>query len=88
MSHARDFYIPNGRPKVLFMKPFRRDAWDVVVSNDLPPEYDVEVYHGKRDNGYHEDVFTRCCDENVMTPRVSAKCQAGNEQKRRQKQTA
>ena len=22
----------------------------------------VEAYHGKRDNGYHEDAFTRRCD--------------------------
>ena len=39
MNHARDFYIPNGRPKVLFMKPFRRDAWDLIVANALPDEY-------------------------------------------------
>ena len=48
VNHARDFYIPNGRPKVLFMKPFRRDAWDLVVSNDLPDEYDVAA-HSKSD---------------------------------------
>ncbi|MBQ4200142.1 MAG: hypothetical protein II649_09685 [Kiritimatiellae bacterium] len=35
VNHARDFYIPNDRPKVLFMKPFRRDAWDLIVSNAL-----------------------------------------------------
>ena len=48
VSHARDFYIPNGRPKVLFMKPFRRDAWDLIVSNALPDEYDVAA-HSKAD---------------------------------------
>ena len=48
VSHARDFYIPNGRPKVLYMKPFRKDAWDMVVSNGLPPEYDVAA-HSKAD---------------------------------------
>ena len=48
VNHARDFYIPNGRPKVLFMKPFRRDAWDLIVSNALPDEYDVAA-HSKSD---------------------------------------
>ena len=48
VNHARDFYIPNGRPKVLFMKPFRRDAWDLIVSNALPDEYDVAA-HSKAD---------------------------------------
>ena len=48
VNHARDFYIPNGRPKVLFMKPFRKDAWDVIVSNTLPSEYDVAA-HSKSD---------------------------------------
>ena len=41
VRHARDFYIPNGRPKVLYMKPFRKDAWDLAVSSDLPPEYEA-----------------------------------------------
>ena len=48
VGHARDFYIPNGRPKVLYMKPFRKDAWDMIVSNGLPPEYDVAA-HSKAD---------------------------------------
>ena len=48
VSHARDCYIPNGRPKVLFMNPFRRDAWDLIVSNALPDEYDVAA-HSKAD---------------------------------------
>ena len=46
VNHARDFYIPNGRPKVLFMKPFRRDAWDLIVSNRLPDEYDAAAHSG------------------------------------------
>ena len=33
----------------------------------------VEVYHGKRDNGYHEDVFTRRCDLNVMLAMMVAR---------------
>ena len=42
--HTRDFYIPNGRPKVLYMKPFRRDAWDLMVSNDLPRECECAAH--------------------------------------------
>ena len=42
--HTRDFYIPNGRPKVLYMKPFRRDAWDLIVSNDLPRECECAAH--------------------------------------------
>ena len=48
VRHARDFYVPNGRPKVLYMKPFRRDAWDLAVSGDLPPEYEAAA-HAKAD---------------------------------------
>ena len=48
VNHARDFYIPNGRPKVLFMKPFRRDAWELITRNALPDEYDVAA-HSKAD---------------------------------------
>ena len=33
----------------------------------------VEVYHGKRDSGYHEDVFTRRCDLNVMSAMMVAR---------------
>ena len=33
----------------------------------------VETYHGKRDNGYHEDAFTRRCDVNVMAAMMVAR---------------
>ena len=33
----------------------------------------VEAYHGTRDNGYHEDAFTRRCDENVMAAMMVAR---------------
>ena len=33
----------------------------------------VEVYHGKRDNGYHEDVLTRRCDESLMSAAMVAR---------------
>lgn len=46
--HARDFFIPNDRPKVLFMKPFVKDAWDLIVSNDLPLDY-AKAAHTKAD---------------------------------------
>lgn len=42
--HTRDFYIPNGRPKVLYMKPLRKDAWDLIVSNDLPRECECAAH--------------------------------------------
>lgn len=38
VAHARDFYVPNGKAKVLFMKPLRRDAWELILSKDLPNE--------------------------------------------------
>lgn len=33
----------------------------------------VEAYHGKRDNGYHEDVLTRRCDESLMSAAMVAR---------------
>ena len=72
MSHARDFYMPNGRPKALFMKPFRRDAWDLIVSNALPEEYDVAA-HSKSDgvlpfsSGQVESLHWELC--HVKDPR-------------------
>jgi len=46
--HARDFFIPNDRPKVLFMKPFVKDAWELIVSNNLPFAYE-RAAHSKAD---------------------------------------
>ncbi len=43
-SHARKNYIPNGKPKFVFLKPFHRDAWGILVSNTLPSEYEVAVH--------------------------------------------
>ncbi len=48
VNHARDFYIPNGRPKVLYMKPFRNDAKELIISNNLPKEY-LEATHTRAD---------------------------------------
>lgn len=33
----------------------------------------VEVYHGKRDNGYHEDKLTRRMDTNIMSAMMVAR---------------
>ena len=65
-------------------KPTKEVAWHV---SSLDPDsrsaeqfaeivrthWYVEVYHGKRDNGYHEDAFTRRCDENVMSAMLVAR---------------
>lgn len=46
--HARDFFVPNERPKVLFMKPLAGDAWERIVSPRLPPECERGA-HAKAD---------------------------------------
>ena len=65
-------------------KPTKEVAWHV---SSLDPDsrtaekfaeivrthWYVEAYHGKRDNGYHEDAFTRRCDENVMAAMMVAR---------------
>ena len=65
-------------------KPTKEVAWHV---SSLDPDsrsaekfaeivrthWYVETYHGKRDNGYHEDAFTRRCDVNVMSAMMVAR---------------
>ena len=65
-------------------KPAKEVAWHV---SSLDPDsrsaekfaeivrthWCVEAYHGKRDNGYHEDAFTRRCDVNVMAAMMVAR---------------
>ena len=65
-------------------KPTKEVAWHV---SSLDPDsrsaeqfagivrthWYVEAYHGKRDNGYHEDAFTRRCDVNVMAAMMVAR---------------
>ena len=67
-----------------FGKPAKEVAWHV---SSLDPDsrsaeefagivrthWYVETYHGKRDNGYHEDAFTRRCDLNVMAAMMVAR---------------
>ena len=35
--------------------------------------WQIEVYHGKRDNGYHEDKLTRRCDTTIMSAMMVAR---------------
>ena len=65
-------------------KPTKEVAWHV---SSLDPDsrsaeqfaeivrthWYVEAYHGKRDNGYHEDDFSRRCDRNVMSAMMVAR---------------
>ena len=65
-------------------KPTKETAWHV---SSLAPDsrgaeefagivrthWCVEAYHGKRDNGYNEDAFTRRCDLNVMSAMMVAR---------------
>ena len=65
-------------------KPAKEVAWHV---SSLDPDsrsaekfaeivrthWYVEAYHGKRDNGYHEDALTRRCDVNVMAAMMVAR---------------
>ena len=65
-------------------KPTKEVAWHV---SSLDPDsrtaeqfaeivrthWYVEAYHGRRDNGYHEDAFTRRCDLNVMSAMMVAR---------------
>ena len=65
-------------------KPTKEVAWHVssLDPDSLSAEefagivrthWYVEAYHGKRDNGYHEDAFTRRCDLNVMAAMMVAR---------------
>ena len=67
-----------------FGRPTKEVAWHV---SSLDPDsrsaerfaeivrthWYVEAYHGKRDNGYHEDDFSRRCDRNVMSAMMVAR---------------
>ena len=62
VRHARDFFVPNERPKVLFMKEFVRGAWGMIVSNDLPRECEGAA-HSKADGVL---PFTRTQTESLQ----------------------
>ena len=65
-------------------KPTKEVAWHVSsldpdslsaeeLAGIVRTHWYVETYHGKRDNGYHEDAFTRRCDLNVMAAMMVAR---------------
>ena len=37
--HRADFYVPNDRPKKLWIKSLRKNALDVLCAQELPPEH-------------------------------------------------
>ena len=43
------------------------DACVEKLARHVRAQWYVEVYHGKRDNGYHEDKLTRRMDLNIMS---------------------
>ena len=65
-------------------KPTKEVAWHVSsldpaslsaeeLAGIVRTHWYVEAYHGKRDNGYHEDAFTRRCDVNIMAAMMVAR---------------
>ena len=48
VGHARDFFVKNDRPKVLYMKGFAKDAWETIVAKDLPKECEPAA-HARQD---------------------------------------
>ncbi len=76
-KHGRDIRKCVGKPTkevawhVSSLDPDSRTAKQ--FSEIVRTHWYVEVYHGKRDNGYHEDVFTRRCDLNVMSAMMVAR---------------
>ena len=76
-KHGRDMRKCVGKPTkevawhVSSLDPDSRTAKQ--FSEIVRTHWYVEVYHGKRDNGYHEDIFTRRCDLNVMSAMMVAR---------------
>ena len=76
-KHGRDIRKAVGKPTkevvwhVSSLDPDSRTAKQ--FSEIVRTHWYVEVYHGKRDNGYHEDAFTRRCDVNVMAAMMVAR---------------
>ena len=74
---GRDIRRPFGKPtkEVAFhvssLDPDSRTAKQ--FAEIVRTHWYVEAYHGKRDNGYHEDAFTRRCDRNVMSAMMVAR---------------
>lgn len=76
-KHGRDIRKCVGKPTkevawhVSSLDPDSRTAKQ--FSEIVRTHWYVEVYHGKRDNGYNEDAFTRRCDLNVMSAMMVAR---------------
>ena len=76
-KHGRDIRKCVGKPTkevawhVSSLDPDSRTAKQ--FSEIVRTHWCVEVYHGKRDNGYNEDAFTRRCDLNVMSAMMVAR---------------
>ena len=74
---GRDIRKPVGKPAkevvwhVSSLDPDSRSA--EKFAEIVRTHWHVEAYHGKRDNGYHEDAFTRRCDVNVMAAMMVAR---------------
>lgn len=49
------------------------DACVGKLARHVRAHWYVEVYHGKRDNGYHEDKLTRRMDLNIMSAMMVAR---------------
>ena len=76
-ERGRDVRKPIGRPTkevawhVSSLDPDSRSAEQ--FAGIVRTHWGVEAYHGKRDNGYHEDDFSRRCDRNVMSAMMVAR---------------
>ena len=76
-KHGRDIRKRVGKPTkevawhVSSLDPDSRTAKQ--FSESVRTHWYVEVYHGKRDNGYNEDAFTRRCDLTVMSAMMVAR---------------
>ena len=75
--HGRDIRKTVGKPtkEVAFhvssLDPDSRPA--EKFAEIVRTHWYVEAYHGKRDSGYHEDAFTRRCDQNLMAAMMVAR---------------
>ena len=76
-KHGRDLRKPFGKPtkEVAFhVSSLEADSRTAEKFAEIVrTHWYVEAYHGKRDNGYHEDAFTRRCDLNVMAAMMVAR---------------
>ena len=76
-EHGRDIRKCVGKPTkevvwhVSSLDPDSRSA--EKFAEIVRTHWYADTYHGKRDNGYHEDVFTRRCDLNVMSAMMVAR---------------